>query len=1080
MATRNSALSQNTTDDRWLRLGHVLWYPSAAIALCIFIASIPGYMVMLQEGGPGFDLVAHPSSLKIALNTANVAVSISAAFLSLILAWVLYRKKSGERMVVFLSFFLLLFGVGIGPLETLAQMWLEYPEFGSPIIVSLLLAPPFIALLFVFPDGRFVPSWTRWIVIFSIPIILIGFTLEASIESSLSSPMGIGSLWSFAVGLTALFAQLYRYRRVSNPDERQQTKWVVYGLSLMFLFMGVSSVPYAKMLLLTPGSPFPWWVPVAVLVYTISLTFLPLSLTVAVLRFRLYDIDFLINRTLVYGVLTAIVVVFYMLVVGAVSLGFQTNNKLAGTLLATILVGVLFKPLRAILQRSVDRLMYPRGGGIHQHASMERSDDLKTLEEVTTSTSLTEGWFRIIRLIWFLVAILAIGVLFLSIPGYLMMSSEGPPDWERYIVEITPQVIVYFSLYSLFSLAAAALSVVLGLVLFLKKSNDRMAVFLSFYLLVYGIGLSGPVEMLVYFWPNLSANGFVLLSGIVMGPLTASFFAMFPDGKIELSWTRWLVFLSTFILPLNYLVHISFQTFSENPLVWIMGLAASASLLTTFFILLSRYRKVFTPIQQQQTKWVIYGFAAFIVFQAITGLPFVFLKSLPNGSPLPWWFPFASLFWILSLTFIPISLTVSLMRYRLYDIDIIINRTLVYGVLTASTMGIYVIVVGYLGNVFQTQEKSIIAFLTTGLVALLFQPFRERLQRVVNRLMYGERDDPMALLLKLGKQLEQTGSPQAALAGIVETVAQVLKLPYVAISLLSKGEYKVLEECGQPIAEPIQLPLLFQTDTVGQLIVSPRSPGESFNAEEMDLLRNISLQFGAAAHSVRLSVDLQRSRERLAVTLEEERRRLRRDLHDGLGASLAALHLEMGGLRRMIRGNPEMAEEMVDAFRTELREGINDIRRVVYQLRPPALDELGLVAALRAQADRLNEQTGLDQKPGGDQNMAATLEIRVDAPDMIPPLPAAVEVAVFRIVQEALTNVVQHSMARICVVQLALEDELNLKISDDGIGIGEVQKTGIGLHSMRERAEELGGKFVIGPNPQGGTLVWVRLPILKE
>ena len=109
---------------------------------------------MLREGGFGFDLAANPSSLVVALNTANVVVSISAALLSLILAWVLYLKKSGERMVVLLSFFLLLFGVGIGPLETLAQMWLEYPAFGSPIIVSLLLAPPFIALLFLFPGRR--------------------------------------------------------------------------------------------------------------------------------------------------------------------------------------------------------------------------------------------------------------------------------------------------------------------------------------------------------------------------------------------------------------------------------------------------------------------------------------------------------------------------------------------------------------------------------------------------------------------------------------------------------------------------------------------------------------------------------------------------------------------------------------------------------------------------------------------------------------------------------------------------------------------------------------------------------------
>jgi signal transduction histidine kinase len=248
----------------------------------------------------------------------------------------------------------------------------------------------------------------------------------------------------------------------------------------------------------------------------------------------------------------------------------------------------------------------------------------------------------------------------------------------------------------------------------------------------------------------------------------------------------------------------------------------------------------------------------------------------------------------------------------------------------------------------------------------------------------------------------------------------------------------------------------------------------------MDLLKNISLQLGAAAHSVRLAVDLQRSRERLAVTLEEERRRLRRDLHDGLGASLAALHLEMGALKRMIRGNPEMAEKMVDEFRTELREGVNEIRRVVYQLRPPALDELGLVAVLRSQAERFNERMELETKPGDDQIMDENLEIRFKAPDTLPQLPAAVEVAAYRIVQEALTNVVQHSKARTCVVQLELGDELNVRVSDDGIGIGEKQNTGIGLHSMRERAEELGGRFAIVSDPKDGTQIRVSLPIPKE
>jgi signal transduction histidine kinase len=1078
MAINDTAVSLNTTDDRWLRLAHTLWYPAAAIALGIVIASMPGYILMLREGGPGFDLVADPSSLKIALNIAFVVISISAALLSLTLSWVLYRKKSSERMVVFLSFFLLLFGVGVGPLETLAQMWVEYPAFGSPILVSVLLAPPFIALMFLFPDGRFVPSWTRWMVIFSIPIILIGFILEASIESSLSSPMGIGSLWSFAVGLTALVAQVYRYRVVSGPDERQQTKWVVYGLSLMFIFMGVSAVPYGRILLLTPGSPFPWWVSFTVLLYAVSLTFLPLSLTVAVLRYRLYEIDIIINRSLVYGVLTAIIVGFYVLVVGAVSVGFQTNIKFTGALFATILVGILFKPLRAILQRAVDRMMYPKGGGIHHHVSMKRLDDLMTHEEVTKSASLTGGWVRITRLAWYLAASAALGILVASIPGYYRVLQTG--IFANFLVEAPTILSRGLNLaYVVLSISAALISFALAWILFSRKPSERMAVFLSFYLLAYGVWFAGPLWIIASFWPELALKIFLVISGLI-GPSTVILFFTFPDGKFVPSWTRWLVLGSIPIIPLSYTFGIPLSIPSQSYidwLVWILGLGLFLGALYAQFY---RYRKVSNFIERQQTKWVVYGFAVWFLILSVAGFFYARMEMFTSGSLSTLWIQVNGLMWVISIMIFPVSLAIAVMRYRLYDIDIIINRTLVYGVLTASTMGIYVIVVGYLGNVFRSQDKSIIAFLTTGLVALLFQPLRERLQRVVNRLMYGERDDPVAILTILSKRLETTIVPEAVLPGLVETVAQALKLPYVAIETHNREPGTILAAFGEPQEEIERFPLIHQSEIIGKLVIACRAPGESFSQSERELLRNIARQAGVAVHTIQLTTDLRFSRQRLVTTREEERRRLRRDLHDGLGASLAALHLEMGALRRMIRGNPEKAEVMVDETRTRLREGINDIRRVVYQLRPPALDELGLVAALRAQAERFNEKMELDPNPGGDPSMAETLEIKVEAPENLPPLPAAIEVAAYRIVQEALTNVVQHSKASTCFVQLALEDELNLKISDDGIGIGDVQKTGIGLHSMQERAEELGGRFAILPGPQGGTLVWVRLPILQE
>jgi signal transduction histidine kinase len=222
-----------------------------------------------------------------------------------------------------------------------------------------------------------------------------------------------------------------------------------------------------------------------------------------------------------------------------------------------------------------------------------------------------------------------------------------------------------------------------------------------------------------------------------------------------------------------------------------------------------------------------------------------------------------------------------------------------------------------------------------------------------------------------------------------------------------------------------------------------------------------------AVHAVRLTADLQSSRERLVATREEERRRLRRDLHDGLGAQLAGLNVQAGTLRRLIPTDPDAADELVVELREELRGAISDIRRLVYDLRPPALDDLGLVEALRQLAERYGSESG-------------QLRVLVEAPEDIPDLPAAVEVAVYRIMQEALTNVVRHARARTCVVRLAVDDDAALEIVDDGVGIPAQRSVGVGLSSMHERASELGGSCIVESTRERGTRVLVRLPLAKE
>ena len=492
-------------------------------------------------------------------------------------------------------------------------------------------------------------------------------------------------------------------------------------------------------------------------------------------------------------------------------------------------------------------------------------------------------------------------------------------------------------------------------------------------------------------------------------------------------------------------------------------------ILASALSLILRYRRSGREVRQQ-IKWLAFA-ASFVGLVYLSSLvsELLFAPESLVGDAAPLWVEVQRNMLMLSYAAVPVAVGFAVLRYRLYDIDHVINRTLVYGALTVSIVGIYVLVVGYLGALFQTGGNLFVSLLATGLVAVLFAPLRDRLQRAVNRLMYGERDDPYAVVSRLGERLEATLAPEAVLPTIVQSVKEALKLPYAAIALTENGAAnpRVTASAGEPVEKPLHLPLTYQGEPVGELLLSTRAPGETFGPADKRLLEGLARQAGVAAYAVRLTTDLQRSRERLVAAREEERRRLRRDLHDGLGAQLAGLNVQAGTLRRLIGRDPAAADELVMELREELRSAIADIRRLVYDLRPPALDDLGLVAAMHQLAERYGAE--------GEQ-----LSVSVEAPEDLPHLPAAVEVAVYRIAQEALTNVVRHAQAKTCVVRLAVKEDVALEISDDGVGIPAERTAGVGLSSMYERAAELGGSCLVESLPKGGTRVLVRLPLPKE
>ncbi len=413
-----------------------------------------------------------------------------------------------------------------------------------------------------------------------------------------------------------------------------------------------------------------------------------------------------------------------------------------------------------------------------------------------------------------------------------------------------------------------------------------------------------------------------------------------------------------------------------------------------------------------------------------------------------------------------VAIAVAILRYRLYAIDTILNRTLVYTTLTAVVAVLYVGTVSGLGAVFSQRSDLARSLAATVLVAALFQPVRARLQLAVDRLLYGDRSRPYEAVVRLGKRLETAGTPEVALPGVVETVAQSLRLPYAEIVLLSGAQWVPAATYGVPSGETVAFPLVHQGTTVGKLLVAPRAAGEILSREDRTLLGDLARQVSVAAHAVALTSDLVRSRAELVTAREEERRRLRRDLHDGLGPVLAGVTLGLDVARGCLRTDATAAERLLQELKRETQRAVDDIRHLVYGLRPPALDELGVCRAVREQAARLSS---------GDGGPSVTVECGTDT---LAGLPAAVEVAVYRISVEAVTNVVRHAAARTCVVRFARTAHgVEIEVVDDGRGLPADAPPGVGTAAMRERAQELGGRLALEPAPGGGTVLRAHLPL---
>ncbi|MFB9681676.1 sensor histidine kinase [Streptosporangium vulgare] len=532
---------------------------------------------------------------------------------------------------------------------------------------------------------------------------------------------------------------------------------------------------------------------------------------------------------------------------------------------------------------------------------------------------------------------------------------------------------------------------------------------------------------------------------------------LFPDGRTPGRGWRFALATALIVAPLFTLKggldpagfwipgappgFLSLNSFADLKGLWLVAdLGALSVNLLAAAALVARYRRG-DEVVRRQLLWLVLA----AVLSTVVIAPFVLTRSGPILA-------------LLAINLVPISVTVAILRYRLLDIRLVVSRTLVYGLLTSGVVGVYVALVTLLDHVARQQVGLGSSLLATGVIAVLFNPVRVRLQRIVDMALYGDRSDPLRAVSRVGDRL--TADAGAGLPGVLQVMAEALRLPYVALEGAEAA-------CG-PGKHGV--PLHYNGIDIGTLVIGLRAGEHRLTPADLAVLRVLAGPLALAVHATTLSADLRRAQGRIVAAREEERRRLRRDLHDGLGPTLTGIYFQAEAVRNM----HDPADAAVVALLTNIREqsmaAIDHIRHLIDELRPSELDSLGLVDALRQHAMHL---TG---RPGG-----PPLQVTVAGPPSLASIPAPVEIAAYRIGLEAITNAARHTLAtRVDVIIDVVPDEvLTIQIHDNDTPSAIPWAEGTGLRSIRERAAEFGGTCTAGPDQQGG-LVFARLPMTND
>lgn len=597
------------------------------------------------------------------------------------------------------------------------------------------------------------------------------------------------------------------------------------------------------------------------------------------------------------------------------------------------------------------------------------------------------------------------------------------------------------------------------------------------------VAIEGPVQDAVarsgagpwLWWVNLIYQYSATLSMIAAVLLLASF----PDGVVERRWQRvalralWVHLLVPPLLLLtnanlvvdDYLLDHPPQVPSPFAVSWLAWLGKPLVIVSygyyggiaMFVILLIRFVQA-NAEQRGRMRLLVYVTALLI---PVYSLQYAFAARFEDAQPL--WLRLLTGLGIVLLLMIPVSIVVGIVRHRLFDIDLVVRRSVVFGALSLGIAAVYIGLAAAPGLALSDNIPVELAVVLTIAAAAAFQPLRRWLEKLADRMVFGERVNRYQLLTAFGSRLEQTVSLDDLLPRLADTVARGLAAPWVRVVL--PGETEV---SGSPSGAPaLRVALERGGEVVGHIECGPKDGG--YEASDRELLATLAGQAATAIANVQLTAqlaeqvaELARSRARIVAAQDTERRRIERNIHDGAQQHVVALMMKLRLARNQVGRGDRSSDEVFDELRSDARELLTDLRELAHGIHPPVLSDQGLVAAVEARADRL------------------PLEVRVhaDAALRARRLGAEVEGAAYFVICEALTNVVKHSSARTAGIDLSTQDgQLTVVVHDDGVGLVPNGTNGHGLTNLRDRVEALGGRLRVDSQPNSGTSVRAELPV---